>query len=125
MRREGSGHCGGCQEAEGLPAAHSAMAASSAAIRCMGKPWQLITAMQAFGKRVTGRPAQDMLSPPLVGGADTIPALTCDVMVTHVLLAMQALRQFSVGGKASHAVAQRAAKALSEHHLLKLSVPTV
>ena len=42
-----------------------------------------------------------------------------------MLLAMQALKQFGVGGKASHIVAQRAAKALSEHHLLKLSVPTV
>ena len=100
------------------------MAASSAAIRCMGKPWQLITAKQAFGMRVTGRHAQNMLSPPLVGGVDTVLALSL-FMVIHTLLAMQALRQFSLGGKASHPVAQQAAKALSEHHLLKLSVPTV
>ena len=54
MRREGAGHCRGCQETEGFPAAHSAVAAGSAACRCVGKPLQLITAKQAFGMPVTG-----------------------------------------------------------------------
>ena len=65
------------------------------------------------------------MPPTLVGHFDTALALGQHLLVIHMLLAMQALKQFGVGGKASHIVAQRAAKALSEHHLLKLSVPTV
>ena len=120
MRREGAGHCRGCQATEGFPAAHSAMAASSAACRCMGEPLQLITAKQAFGMQAAGQHPQNMLLFTRPGGTNLAPDEN-----THMLLATQALKQFSVGGKASHIVAQRAAKALSEHHLLKLSVPTV
>ena len=120
MRREGAGHCRGCQETEGFPAAHSAVAAGSAALQCVGEPLQLITARQTFGMQAAKYHPQHMLSLTQAGGTDVAFGGN-----THMLLAMQALKQFGVGGKASHIVAQRAAKALSEHHLLKLSVPTV